>query len=133
VVITADLVSCLAKARAAADEKLNATYTRIRGILDTADIKRLVVTQRLWIQYRDANCAAERDVYKGGTAAPPAFLTCMEAMTRARTKELLVTYTVALKVAVSAALSGNATVDYFVRGNDRSSKPDQNRHDSNSV
>jgi hypothetical protein len=33
----------------------------------------------------------------GGTAAAPAYLACLEAMTRARTKELAVGYAVRLK------------------------------------
>ena len=86
-----------AKARDAADAELNAVYKLVRGNLDGANGQRLVAAQRLWIQYRDANCAAERDLYEGGTAAFPAYLACLEAMTRARTKELAVTYAVKLK------------------------------------
>jgi uncharacterized protein YecT (DUF1311 family) len=72
-------------------------YKQLRGRLDAADGQRLVAAQRLWIQYRDANCSAERDLYEGGTAASPVHLACLEAMTRARTKELAVTYAVKLK------------------------------------
>jgi uncharacterized protein YecT (DUF1311 family) len=97
VVVTVDLANCLVKARDVADGQLNAAYNNLRGKLDAADGQRLVVTQRLWIQYRDTNCAAERDLYQGGTAASPAYLACLEAMTRARTKELAVTYAVKLK------------------------------------
>ena len=97
VVVTVDLANCLVKARDVADSQLNAAYNNLRGKLDAADGQRLVVTQRLWIQYRDTNCAAERDLYQGGTAASPAYLACLEAMTRARTKELAVTYAVKLK------------------------------------
>ena len=61
------------------------------------DEKRLVTAQRLWIEYRDANCTAERELYAGGTAATPVYLACLEAMTRARTNELWVTYAVRLK------------------------------------
>ena len=96
-VVTVELANCLAKARDAADAKLNAVYKQLRGKLDAADGQRLVAAQRLWIQYRDANCSAERDLYEGGTAASPAYLACLEAMTRARTKELAVTYAVKLK------------------------------------
>jgi uncharacterized protein YecT (DUF1311 family) len=77
--------------------ELNAAYKEIRGKLDGEDAKRLVAAQRLWIQYRDANCTAERELYAGGTAANPVYLACLEAMTRARTKELRVTYAVRLK------------------------------------
>jgi uncharacterized protein YecT (DUF1311 family) len=97
VVVTVELVNCLVKARNAADAKLNAAYRNVREQLSAEDVKRLVAAQRLWIQYRDANCTAERDLYAGGTAAPPAHLACLEAMTRARTKELAITYAVALK------------------------------------
>ena len=97
VVVTVELANCLAKARDVADRQLNAAYQSLRGKLDAADGRRLVATQRLWIQYRDTNCSAERDLYEGGTAASPAYLACMEAMTRARTRELAVTYAVRLK------------------------------------
>jgi uncharacterized protein YecT (DUF1311 family) len=97
VVVTVELANCLARARDAADAKLNVAYKQLRAKLDAADGQRLVATQRLWIQYRDANCAAERELYDGGTAASPAYLACLEAMTRARTKELAVTYAVKLK------------------------------------
>jgi len=97
VAVTSDLVSCLSKARDASDAKLNSVYQSIRKKLYGEDASRLVETQRLWIKYRDSNCAAERALYGNGTAQGPAYLACMEAMTRARTKELQVTYTVRLK------------------------------------
>jgi len=91
---TADLVECLSKASSSADTKLNAMYKTVQETLRTRsdDAQRLRNAQRLWLQYRDANCAAERDLYDGGTGGPPTYLACMEAMTRARTKELQVMY-----------------------------------------
>jgi uncharacterized protein YecT (DUF1311 family) len=97
VVVTVELASCLANARDAAGAQLNAAYRNRRGKLGVTDGQRLVATQRLWIQYRDANCTAERDLYAGGTAASPADLACLESMTRARSKELAVMYGVKLK------------------------------------
>ena len=38
-----------------------------------------------------------RGLYAGGTAAPLVYLACLEEMTRARKRELLVTYAVRLK------------------------------------
>ena len=76
---------------------MNEVYRAIRGKLDGADAHRLVAAQRLWIQYRDANCTAERELYTGGTAAGPAYLACLEAMTRARTRDLRITYVVKMK------------------------------------
>ena len=97
IVVTVDLVNCLAKARNAADAQLNAVYKSISGKLDATEVKQLITAERLWVQYRDANCIAERDLYGGGTASGPAYLACLEAMTRKRTKELTVTYAVRLK------------------------------------
>jgi uncharacterized protein YecT (DUF1311 family) len=96
-VMTVELRSCFAKARDVADSGLNAAYKEIRAKLDGEDATRLNLAQRLWIQYRDANCTAERELYAGGTAAPVVYLACLEAMTRARKKELLATYAVTLK------------------------------------
>ena len=94
---TADLVDCLSKAKDSSDAKLNSLYKNLRQKLDPSDAERLTRAQRLWIQYRDANCSAERELYDRGTAAWPAYLACFEAMTRMRTKELEVTYAVKLK------------------------------------
>lgn len=69
----------------------------VRKRVEGDDAKRLIETERLWTQYRDSNCEAERALYGMGTGAHPAYLACLESMTRARTKELRVTYTVRLK------------------------------------
>lgn len=97
VVVTAQLVSCLADAKASADIELNSIYASVRVKLTKGNADRLLAAQRLWVGYRDANCQAERGLYEGGTAAPPAYVACVEAMTRARVKELQVMYVVALK------------------------------------
>jgi uncharacterized protein YecT (DUF1311 family) len=94
---TVGLVDCLSRSNALSDTQLNSVYQIIQKRLAPDDARRLVETQRLWIKYRDANCSAERALYDGGTAAYPAYLGCLEAMTRARTKDLQVTYTVKLK------------------------------------
>jgi uncharacterized protein YecT (DUF1311 family) len=71
---TAELTGCLAKARDSSDAKLNSLYKSLRKRLDPSDAERLTVAQRLWIQYRDANCSAERELYDGGTASFSAYL-----------------------------------------------------------
>jgi uncharacterized protein YecT (DUF1311 family) len=96
-VTTLDMAKCFSNAKDAADSELNSVYQRIREKLETDDMKRLTAAQRFWIQYRDANCSAERSLYGGGTAAGPVYLACLEAMTRARTTELRLTYAVRLK------------------------------------
>jgi uncharacterized protein YecT (DUF1311 family) len=97
VVVTAELTNCLSEARDAADAKLNSVYKEIRSRLEGADAESLTKTQRLWIQYRDANCSAERDLYEGGTAKYAVYFGCLESLTRGRTRELQVTYAVRLK------------------------------------
>jgi len=97
ITVTTDLASCLSKARASSDAELNSLYRDIRKRLDRDELTALMKTQRLWIRYRDANCSAERALYGKGTGAGPAYLACLEAMTRARTEELQVTYKVRLK------------------------------------
>jgi len=97
VVITAELSASLVNAYKSSDTTLNTVYEKIRTTLDAAEPKQLTEAQRLWIQYRDANCTAERDLYEGGTASFPAHEACLEAMTRQRTAEVCVTYAVRLK------------------------------------
>jgi len=94
---TVDLTACLEKARASSDAELNVLYGDLRKRLDPDESKQLTATQRLWIQYRDANCEVERELYGQGTGRGPAYLACLEAMTRERTRELRVTYRVRLK------------------------------------
>jgi uncharacterized protein YecT (DUF1311 family) len=95
--MTAELTDCLSKAKKKADAELNALYTNLRKRLDSSDKQRSTDTERLWVKYRDANCSAEEALYEGGTARYPAYYGCLEAMTRARIKELNTTYAVALK------------------------------------
>ena len=68
----------------------------ISKLLDETENKSGAV-EGLWLKYREANCSAELSLYGSGTAAPPAYLVYLEAMTRQRTKELKVTYAVRLK------------------------------------
>jgi uncharacterized protein YecT (DUF1311 family) len=97
VVVTAELTKCLSDARDRADTKLNSVYKEIRSRLEGAEAESLTKTQRLWIQYRDANCSAERDLYEGGTGKYTVYFACLESLTRGRTRESQVTYAVRLK------------------------------------
>lgn len=94
---TSDLVTCLSRAQTARDAEMKSLYRKIESRLEPAEIKQLNEAQELWLKYREANCSAERSLYDPGTAAPPAYLACVEAMTRERTKELRITYAVRLK------------------------------------
>jgi uncharacterized protein YecT (DUF1311 family) len=94
---TSDLVQCWSKARDASDAEMNSVYQSLLKRLDASDRERLTIVQRHWILYRDTNCSAAWALYGGGTGGPPEHLACLERMTRARAKELHVTYAVKLK------------------------------------
>lgn len=94
---TLAMARCFSKAKASSDENLTALYKKVLGKLDGGDVDRLAKAQRLWTEYREANCSAERALYQGGSAAPVVYVACMDGMTRARTNELQQTYAVRLK------------------------------------
>jgi uncharacterized protein YecT (DUF1311 family) len=91
-VATADLYRCFNSAEKDADRQLNVLYTQIQAKLSPGDRKALQSAQRLWLQFRDATCEAERALYGGGTGGPVASVACLEEETRLRTNDLLSTY-----------------------------------------
>jgi uncharacterized protein YecT (DUF1311 family) len=88
----ADETKCFIDEAHRADMELNLQYNRIRQVLGPAEQRQLQAAQRLWIQFRDANCTAERDLYGGGSAGPMTYQACLAADTRQRTAELGVMY-----------------------------------------
>ena len=88
----AEMTQCFLLEAHRADMELNLLYNRLRQILSPTEQRQLKAVQRLWIQFRDANCAAERDLYGVGSAAPMAYEACLGADTRQRTAELNVMY-----------------------------------------
>ncbi len=55
-------------------------------------LAKLKVAQRLRVQFRDANCAVEQEIYEGGSTYGMVGSACLAAMTRQRTEELKVMY-----------------------------------------
>ena len=92
VAITLAMENCFDKAYKAADSGLNLMYGQISKVLRPDDLQRLKVAQRLWIQFRDATCTAESNLYNGGTASAPAYSACLEELTRPRTADLKTIY-----------------------------------------
>jgi uncharacterized protein YecT (DUF1311 family) len=83
---TYQMVECLKAKTAQWDKRMNVAYQQ--ALKDAANAQRepLLTAQRLWIQYRDANC-----LYYGmgeGTIARLDAGECMRSMTEARAKEL---------------------------------------------
>ena len=90
--VTIAMENCFDKAYKAADSGLNQTYSEISKVPKPDDLERLKVAQRLWIQFRDATCTAESDLYEGGTASAPAYSACLEEVRRQRTADLKTIY-----------------------------------------
>ena len=71
VATTVDVSNCFGIASKDADRKLNQVYAQVLSSLQAEDQQNLRAAQRLWLQFRDATCRAERSLYGQGTGAPP--------------------------------------------------------------
>lgn len=83
---TYEMVDCLNAKTAYWDKRLNAAYAQALKDAQPKQREQLRVAQRLWVQYRDANC-----LYYGlgeGTIARIEAGECMRSMTEARAREL---------------------------------------------
>lgn len=83
---TFQMVECLKARTAQWDKRLNIAYQKAVQDAVPAQRDQLRTAQRLWIQYRDANC-----LYYGmgeGTIARLDAGECMRSMTEARAREL---------------------------------------------
>jgi uncharacterized protein YecT (DUF1311 family) len=85
--VTVTMFDCISKETALQDSKLNSTYKKLMTQLSTSRKKELLAAQRLWIQYRDANCRFYADP-DGGTIARLNSVDCVLQATAARAKEL---------------------------------------------
>jgi uncharacterized protein YecT (DUF1311 family) len=54
---TPDVVECVQAKTSVADQRLNAAYKVLLARIEAAQRQPLLAAQRLWVQYRDANCA----------------------------------------------------------------------------
>jgi uncharacterized protein YecT (DUF1311 family) len=82
---TFQMVGCLKAKTAQWDKRLNVAYQKAVQDAQPAQRDQLRTAQRLWIQYRDANC-----LYYGlgeGTIARLDAGECMRSMTEARARE----------------------------------------------
>jgi uncharacterized protein YecT (DUF1311 family) len=91
-VVTMEAYNCFQLAATSADKRLNQTYNKILAKLSPNEQNALRNAERLWVQFRDTTCAAERGLYDGGTAAGVAFVACIEEETRQREIDLLTMY-----------------------------------------
>jgi uncharacterized protein YecT (DUF1311 family) len=83
---------CFVSAVERTDQRLNEVYRQIMAKLSDSERVSLRAAERLWIQYRDATCKAESDLFDGATTGPTAFAACIEFETRVRTTDLMAIY-----------------------------------------
>jgi uncharacterized protein YecT (DUF1311 family) len=80
---------CASTSAANADKKLNLIYQQIQSRLNNFQQKKsLTETQRIWIKFRDAQCAFEKSFYSGGSIAPTIYYSCLSELTEQRNNQL---------------------------------------------
>lgn len=83
---TADIVDCLNASAKTWDRRLNGAYKALMSRSDPGQKEPLKAAQRLWVQYRDANC---RFYAAGeGSISQIAAAECLRAMTQQRACEM---------------------------------------------
>lgn len=85
--VTAAMVDCAGAETKVQDARLNDAYRQAMAKLTPARQKELQAVQRLWIQFRDANCKFAFDP-DGGTMAQVEASGCVMTMTAERAQEL---------------------------------------------
>lgn len=95
----ADMNQCAAEDYRKADAAMNAQWAETRAAMlawdkatppsdDNGAAKRLLVSQRAWLAYRDAACDLEGYSAEGGTMQPMVISFCLAELTKHRTVEL---------------------------------------------
>jgi uncharacterized protein YecT (DUF1311 family) len=88
--------TCTVAAFAAADRRLNEVYTAALRKLNELGPgsspelpKRLIVAERAWIPFRDAECSYKSGIALGGTGEGYAYVACRYDQTKARVRALI--------------------------------------------
>jgi uncharacterized protein YecT (DUF1311 family) len=83
-----EILSCVQANTEKLDQRLNGAYKTLQGRIDFSQRQPLLTAQRLWLQYRDANCKFYGS--QEGTSAVRQLQTaeCMRSMTEDRAREL---------------------------------------------
>lgn len=88
----AEVNRCVQQQFETQDRMLNESYQRILDLLNTDEQQstrdRLIRAQRLWIQFRDADCKAQDSVYDGGSVHTWVYLRCLRDHTAQRINDL---------------------------------------------
>jgi uncharacterized protein YecT (DUF1311 family) len=83
---TLAVIECVQAKIDAADQRLNAAYKALQAHIDAAQRQSLLAAQRLWVQYRDANCAFYGT--PDGSIRQVQATECLRSMTEDRAREL---------------------------------------------
>lgn len=79
---------CAQAAYAEAEAKLNQVYQSVKGVQADDGEQSLGNAEVAWINFRDLDCAFERDQFKGGSIASMVYSNCLTERTQIRTAEL---------------------------------------------
>ena len=94
---TIEINSCADKQYRQQDKLLNRAYEAVLRVVATKNApgvsgdsprQLLILSQRKWIEFRDADCKAQEKVYQDGTARTAVYLECLRDRTKQRIKEL---------------------------------------------
>lgn len=83
-----EMNACAQRDYRAADAALNIKYGEVMARLTVAAQATLRKEQRVWLKQRDLQCKAKTRSYEGGSIWPLEYLSCLQASTEKRTKEL---------------------------------------------
>ena len=83
---TLAIVECVQAKTNAADQRLNAAYKALQARIDVPQRQPLLAAQRLWVQYRDANCGFYG--VQDGSIRQVQAAECIRSMTEDRAREL---------------------------------------------
>jgi uncharacterized protein YecT (DUF1311 family) len=81
-------MACAERELKAAADQLKRARAELYEDLEPRSRVKFRAAERLWLNYRKSNCAAEASVYEGGTIQPLIELRCMARVTRERAAEL---------------------------------------------
>lgn len=83
-----EIAHCNSEEFARQDKSLNTVYAKLVAKLEPDRLEGLRKSERLWVQFREAQCSYEAAADAGGTMGPVVHEDCMMRMTFYRTKDL---------------------------------------------
>ncbi|HYW38150.1 MAG TPA: lysozyme inhibitor LprI family protein [Terriglobales bacterium] len=88
-VTTAAMRDCEASRYATAQRELDSAYRNLVKHLDDEQKRKLRITQRAWLRFREADADFQASLVRSGTLAPLVRTGSLTEMTKARTEELI--------------------------------------------